>query len=306
LNKIFDLNERFEVGPSDRVLALSSLSFDLSVYDIFGLLAAGGCIVVPPADSLSPPDPKVWLDLVHEHCITLWNSVPAFMELIVCVAENSNMRLPSSLRLIFLSGDWIPLSLPARIRAVSDCANLRIISMGGATEAAIWSNMYEIPVELDSSWASIPYGRPLRNQTMYVLDQDFEHCEPWVTGVIFIGGGGVAHGYHGDVKRTFAQFVVRPQTGERLFRTGDLGRIRPGGLIEMLGREDFQVKINGFRVELGEIESVLRSLPFVSQACAVVTSDSTLVAYIILIDGISLSNTKTYESQAGAHCSQFL
>jgi amino acid adenylation domain-containing protein len=281
LNTIFDLNERFGVGPSDRVLALSSLSFDLSVYDIFGLLAAGGCIVVPPAESLSPPDPKVWLDLVHQQSITLWNSVPAFMELIVCVAENSNLRLPSSLRLIFLSGDWIPLSLPARIRAISDCANLRIISMGGATEAAIWSNMYEIPVELDSSWASIPYGRPLRNQTMYVLDEHFEHCEPWVTGVIFIGGGGVAHGYHGDTKRTFAQFVTRPQTGERLFRTGDLGRIRPDGLIEMLGREDFQVKINGFRVELGEIEQLIFEYPGV-KACVCVVCSLQICAYVVL------------------------
>ena len=103
--------------------------------------------------------------------MTLWNTVPAFVELLVAHAEQAGARLPASLRLIFMSGDWIPRSLPGRIRALSDCAELRIVSMGGATEAAIWSNMYELRAdgELDAAWKSIPYGVPLRNQTMLVL-----------------------------------------------------------------------------------------------------------------------------------------
>jgi non-ribosomal peptide synthetase component F len=104
LNTIFDLNERFGVGPSDRVLALSSLSFDLSVYDIFGLLAAGGCIVIPPAESLSPPDPKVWLDLAHQHCITLWNYVPAFIQMPQLIHERLINNITNKTRIRFRSG----------------------------------------------------------------------------------------------------------------------------------------------------------------------------------------------------------
>jgi non-ribosomal peptide synthetase component F len=103
-----------------------------------------------------------------------------------------------------LSARWFRALSPGRIRAVSECAALRIISMGGATEAAIWSNMHELHPEgtpgavlsTDPNWTSIPYGRPLRNQTMLILDDNLHHCEPWVTGVIHIGGAGVALGYY--------------------------------------------------------------------------------------------------------------
>ena len=191
------------------MLALSSISFDLSVYDVFGLLGAGASLVVPPHDLISPPDPEIWLEIVSSHQITIWNTVPAFMELLIAHAEHSGRMLPACLRLIFLSGDWIARTLPGRIRAVSECAALRIISMGGATEAAIWSNMHELHPEgtpgavlsTDPNWTSIPYGRPLRNQTMLILDDNLHHCEPWVTGVIHIGGAGVALGYY-EVPRT--------------------------------------------------------------------------------------------------------
>ena len=169
MNTIQDLNERFQVGPQDRVLALSSLSFDLSVYDMFGMFDAGATMVIPPSSSMRPPNPETWLRLMFEHKITMWNTVPALMELLVCFAEHSKRRLPRSLRLVWMSGDFIALGLSKRIRDLSDNENLQIISMGGATEAAIWSNMYEIPKVLSPDWSSIPYGRPLRNQTMYVI-----------------------------------------------------------------------------------------------------------------------------------------
>ena len=107
-----------------------------------------------------------------------------------------------------------------------------------------------------------------------------EHCEHWVTGSIYIGGAGVALGYYGDAIRTAAQFVTHPLTKERLFRTGDLGRLRPDGNIEILGREDSQVKVNGFRVELGEIEHVLSEHPEVNSV-SVALIERRLVAYIV-------------------------
>jgi len=288
MNTIMDLNSLFEVSRDDRVLALSSLSFDLSVYDIFGLLSAGGTIVIPPCRALSPPDPSIWRDIIQSQGITLWNTVPAFMELLVSQLESTDSRLPASLRLIYLSGDWIPITLPRRIKALSDNADLRIISMGGATEASIWSNMHEIDFNgsingsgIPEGWSSIPYGRPMRNQRMYVLNDRMEHCDVWVTGSLYIGGVGVAHGYYKNHDRTAYHFVRHPRTDEILFRTGDLGRVRPEGLIEILGREDSQVKVNGFRIELGEIEKVLTEYDDVLSA-ALAVHNNALCAYLVL------------------------
>ena len=299
MNTIMDLNDRFEVDSSDRVLGLSSLSFDLSVYDIFGLLTVGGTVVIPPADVVSPPDPGEWLKIVEAEGITIWNTVPAFMELLVTHAECSDLKIPASLRLIYMSGDWIPVSLPGRIRAVSLCDDIRIISMGGATEAAIWSNMFELSKVgngIPDGWSSVPYGRPLGNQTMYVLNEELEHCEVWVTGVVFIGGAGVASGYYKNPERTNFQFITHPRTGEYLFRTGDLGRVRPCGNIEILGREDSQVKVNGFRIELGEIERVLMRDKRLTSAVLNVHKN-TLCAYVVLSDrGVGVDEDTLFSS----------
>jgi len=226
----------------------------------------------------------VWAQAMVQHKVTLWNSVPALMELLVSHLELEGQRLAPSLRLIFMSGDWVPLSLTSRIRALSDNPDLKVVSMGGATEAAIWSNIYELGppgAEIPTGWASVPYGRPMRNQNMYILDGHLDHCQPWVTGGIYIGGAGVADGYHNDHERTAQQFFTHPRTGEALFYTGDLGRVRPGGLLEILGRKDGQVKIGGFRIELGEIERVItKRRDLVSTATATVRN-KTLCAYIV-------------------------
>jgi amino acid adenylation domain-containing protein len=253
VNTILDVNRRFGVGPDDRVLALSSLSFDLSVYDIFGLLAVGGAVVMPaPGTSRAP---WCWQELLAEHGVTVWDTVPALMEMLVTHVGGRGDTLPASLRLVMMSGDWIPVSLPDRIRALAP-GGIEIIGMGGATEASIWSNAYRIG-EVDPAWPSIPYGKPLGNQRFEVLDGSLRRRPDWVPGELHIGGAGVAMGYWRDEERTRRSFIRHPRTGERLYRTGDLGRYLPDGNLEFLGREDFQVKIQGFRVELGEIESAL-------------------------------------------------
>ena len=243
LNTLADINDRFRVGPGDRVLALSSLSFDLSVYDVFGILAAGGAVVFPDPDR--ERDPAHWAALVRDHRVTVWNTVPALMEMLVAHLGDGAPPLP--FRLVMLSGDWIPVSLPDRIRRVAP-PGAQISSLGGATEASIWSILYPIG-SVDPAWKSIPYGKSLRNQEVKVRDAQLAECPVGETGRIYIGGVGVALGYYRDPQRTAERFVVHPETGERLYWTGDLGRLLPDGNIEFLGREDLQVKIDGYRVE---------------------------------------------------------
>ncbi|HEY5741205.1 MAG TPA: amino acid adenylation domain-containing protein, partial [Terrimicrobiaceae bacterium] len=280
VNTILDINSRFHVGPDDRVLALSSLSFDLSVYDIFGTLAAGAAIVIPEADGTR--DPAHWADLINGHGVTVWNSVPSLMELLVEYVRHHPERRPKSLRLALLSGDWIPVALPDAIRSASEAAQL--VSLGGATEASIWSILYPID-HVDPHWTSIPYGRPMRNQTFHVLDAHLLPCPIWVPGELFIGGAGLAKGYWRDQERSQASFFVHPRTGERLYRTGDMGRYLPAGNIEFLGRKDTQVKLQGYRAELGEIEATLSRHPGVSAVAVAVKGQrhgsKHLVAYVV-------------------------
>jgi len=174
-------------------------------------------------------------------------------------------KLP--LRLVMLSGDFIPVALPDRIRALSDMP--QVISLGGPTETTVWDICYPIG-EIDRDWTSIPYGRPMTNSRYYVLKDNLELCPTWVTGELCIAGAGLARGYWGDTKKTQERFITHSQTGERLYRSGDLGRFLPDGNIEILGRNDFQVKIRGHRIELGEIESVLKQHPQVKAAVSIV------------------------------------
>jgi amino acid adenylation domain-containing protein len=280
LNTVIDINERFKVGPHDRILALSSLSFDLSVYDVFGALAAGATIVMPhPTSAREPAD---WVSLLMREQVTIWNSVPALLEMLTDHVGETSMLHGSPLRMALLSGDWIPLKLADRTRAL--IPDIEVVSLGGATEASIWSIFHRIG-NVERDWSSIPYGRPLLNQQMRVLNDAMEPCPVWVPGQLYIGGVGLARGYWRDDVRTQAQFVHDPRTGERLYRTGDIGRFLPDGTIEFMGREDDQVKVQGYRIELGEIESTLERHPKVKSAAVVAVGDRAapkhLAAYVV-------------------------
>ncbi|MEM7582349.1 MAG: amino acid adenylation domain-containing protein [Acidobacteriota bacterium] len=277
MNTIVDINRRFRIEAGDRVLGLSSLSFDLSVYDVFGILAAGGTLVLP--GSTAARDPGHWLDLIRRHRVTVWNSVPALMEMLV---EHEVAEGLGDLRLVMLSGDWIPVTLPERVQEVT--GGTELVSLGGATEASIWSILYPID-RVDPTWHSIPYGRPMDNQRFHVLNERWAPCPTWVPGQLYIGGLGLADGYWRDEERTSASFIRHPETGERLYRTGDLGRYQPDGNIEFLGREDNQVKVRGYRIELGEIEAVLERHPRVRAAAVAAAGEARakkrLIAYVV-------------------------
>ncbi|MFC6085296.1 amino acid adenylation domain-containing protein [Sphaerisporangium aureirubrum] len=277
MNNIADLNDRFAVGPGDAVLALSSPSFDMSVYEFLGVTAAGGTVVVP--DPARAGDPAHWAELIAAMGVTVWNSAPALLGLLADHLEQAGGPALPGVRLALLGGDWVPVTLPDRIRRFMP--DLRLVVMGGATEASIHSTIYEVGT-VDPGWTSIPYGRPMANQRVYILDDALQPVPPEVAGELYLAGIGLARGYLDRPEQTAERFFdwsCGEVTGERVYRTGDLARFRPDGLIELLGRADFQLKINGLRVEPGEIEAVLRSHPAVREA-AVVARDGRLVAYV--------------------------
>ena len=260
-NTIADINLRFQVQEDDVGILLAQLNFDLSVYDIFGILGTGGRLVIPQADMDKNPIHLTQLMLAHRP--TIWNSVPAFLSLLLDYQLRFSPKGFTSIRMVFLSGDWIPLDLPKKLQQLN--GHCQMVAMGGATEASIWSN-YHLFIELEGHWASIPYGRPLANQRFYVLDENLQDCPDWVPGELYIGGAGVAAGYFKDPRRTANSFLPHPRLPDRIYRTGDWGRYVGEGVIEFLGRQDSQVKIQGYRVELNDVKLNLLQHPWVDDA----------------------------------------
>ncbi|GHH21536.1 amino acid adenylation domain-containing protein [Streptomyces rubradiris] len=293
VNTVRDVNEQMSLTADDRVLGLSALTFDLSVYDIFGPLSVGGAVVLPaPEDSR---EPARWLELMNESGVTVWNSVPALMAML-CEYLTSATDLASPardglppLRTVLMSGDWIPVTLPTEIWRFFPQAELW--SLGGATEASIWSIWHRI-TPADASLPSIPYGTSMRNQRVFVADRLLRPRPPWVSGEICIAGAGLARGYLGDEERTDRSFVTSPVTGERIYRTGDWGRLLPSGEVEFLGREDMQVKVGGYRIELGDVEAALMRCDGVAAAVVTAPGDRgrvKLVAHVVLDAGSELT-----------------
>lgn len=282
-NTILDINTKFSVTDSDRVLAVSALDFDLSVYDIFGLLSAGGGIVL--LDEKEEREALIWNELIYDLNITVWNSVPALLDMLLIA--NSNNKLLSSLRLVLVSGDWIGLDIyPRLLEKTGEC---RFIALGGATEASIWSNYYEVN-HIDSTWTSIPYGKPLSNQSFRVVDKLGRDCPDMVSGELLIGGMGVARGYIGNKELTSKSFIEIEN--KRWYRTGDFGRYRYDGIIEFMGRADQQVKLRGFRIELGEIEEVLKKYKGVNKAVALIASSNGLKHLAAAIEPETVSRSE--------------
>lgn len=273
VNTLDDICTRYGIGPDDRILSIASTDFDLSVFDIFGVLGTGGsAVLIGERDSR---DPQRWLQLIRRHRVTLWNSVPTMLDMLLTVAEGD---LGPSLRLVLVSGDWVGLDLPGRLTA---CSKAHMVALGGATEASIWSNAFDV-ADVDPEWVSIPYGFPLRNQRYRVVDETGADRPDWAVGELWIGGDGVARGYRGEPELTADRFVERD--GRRWYRTGDLGRYWPDGTLEFLGRADRQVKIHGHRIELGEIEAALDCHPKVRRSVCMSIgerADAQLVAFVV-------------------------
>lgn len=210
------------------------------------------------------------------------------IENIISKKINKTKNGKFSLRIIMMSGDWIPVNLPARIHKIFISA--KMYSLGGATEAAIWSIYYPI----DPYFAynkSIPYGTPLANQQFYILNPLGQLCAPGVEGEICIGGRGLANEYIADSTKTTTSFIMHPDLG-RIYKTGDMGVLNiEGNYIELRGRTDTQVKINGFRIELEEIENVMIRSGLVNRALVIPTREghsTQLTGYVVSNDRYNL------------------
>lgn len=276
VNTILDINLKYDVNEKDSILALSSLHFDLSVYDIFGILSEGGKVIIPNSSQVK--DPEHWVQLMNKEKVTIWNSVPAFINMLLEYEKSHRYLNNYDLRLILLSGDWIPKELPEKL--YSKFKKSVVVGLGGATEASIWSNYFNIPRGGVKNLTSIPYGKPLSNQKFYIFDRFMQETPNLVPGMLYISGEGLAKGYINDIKKTKEKFIFNLDKNERVYYTGDMGRYLLDGNIEFLGREDTQIKIKGHRVELGEIESVLKSFSNIKEAIGIVSKDEKIIVFV--------------------------
>jgi amino acid adenylation domain-containing protein len=293
VNTIQVTNDRYDVGPNDRALALTSIHHDLSIFDVFGMLAAGGAVVVP--DERLRRDPSHWLSLIKRHRVSVWNSVPATLAMMMEYNRGIAESLPSSLRLLFLGGDWIPVTMPDAIR--SESPHAEIVSIGGPTEGSLWSTVFDIET-VDPKWKSIPYGTAIPGTSCIIVNDQLEDVAAGEIGELCLSGVCLARGYLNDQAKTDAAFLRHPRNGERIYRTGDLGRLMEDGNIELIGRADFQINIDGYRIELQEIEAVLVKHDAISAAVVTAPRDEmnrpSLTAHLVCVSPLETETLKVY------------
>ncbi|HDJ2900557.1 TPA: amino acid adenylation domain-containing protein [Staphylococcus aureus] len=279
MNTILDINDKLKITTDDRAIMLSQMTFDLSVYDIFGMFQAGGSVFI--VDEVDRINPEVVSHYVKKYSITLWNSVPSLFKLFIQYLEK-NPQKDLSINKILLSGDWIPKGLYNCAKETIN-SNIQFYGLGGATEASIWSNIFDMSIlkEVD---VSVPYGKPLANQRMYILNEQLDLCPIGVIGSLFIAGEGLAVCYWNDEKKTRQSFFYHPELQQRLYSTGDLAMYRKDGQIIFKGREDGQIKLNGYRIELGEIEQNLKKISYIQDA--VVLMDKRLIVAFVASENI--------------------
>ena len=258
---------------TDRMISLTNLCHDMSIYDIFGILAEGAAVVLPDKDKTKDPDN--WLKIIRDHKVTLWNSVPAITEMMLTAADYSGDADITSLRVILMGGEKLKKSIPTRLRKLNP--EIEIYNVGGPTEATIWS-IYHKYQEEDQKRDRIPQGRGVDNVKYFVMNDDLQLCPCDVQGLMYTEGINVSRGYLKEEEKTKQVFITNPYTGNLMYNTGDLGKYLPNGEIDILGRNDDQIKINGKRIELGEIETCCLRVDKVSSAVAVYSEEAGMIA----------------------------
>ncbi|AKJ29873.1 malonyl CoA-acyl carrier protein transacylase [Caldimonas brevitalea] len=262
------------LAARDRLLAVTTLSFDIAVLELLLPLTVGARVVIAQRDDAM--DGEVLARLIAEHGITVMQATPTTWHMLL----DAGWTPPTGFRTL-CGGEPLPPSLAARLLA----QKVALWNLYGPTETTVWSTLSRIT----DPQQRITVGRPIDNTQVWILDEHMAPCAVGAEGEICIGGAGVASGYFKRPELSAERFVADPfnphDPDARLYRTGDLGRWREDGTIEHLGRLDFQVKIRGYRIELGEIEARLAALPGVARSVVVAREDSPgdvrLVAYFV-------------------------
>lgn len=261
VNCLLESQRRFSLTDNDRCIAVTNYCHDMALFDLYGMIACGGSVVYPDGDK--GKEPAHWAALMERYQVTFWNSVPAFMEMLVAEERNLTQAL-TNLRTVVMGGDFLPVSLVKQLKGEKPA--LHIHSVGGPTETTIWNISHEITAD-DLGLDVIPYGKPFPNTTYFICNAAGQPAPMGVIGEMCVAGVGVSAGYLGMPEKTEQAF---PQWNHRrVYRTGDFGYFRANGDLMILGRRDGQVKINGKRIELPGIEAVLRAQPETNQVVVV-------------------------------------
>lgn len=267
---------RYYQEPVTVFLLLSPFSVDSSVAGIFWALTQGGTLVVPP--SQCAVDMSELCRLVSLHRVSHLLGIPSLYSAILQEAQEGEL---ASLRTVVVAGEPCPARLVEDHRR--QLPETSLFNEYGPTEGTVWSTVYRCGPQ--EPGALVPIGRPIANTEIYLLDRHLEPVPVGVPGELHIGGDGVVNGYLNRPEATAASFISTALTGRRLYKTGDIARYRADGNLELLGRADQQVKVRGFRVELGELEAVLLQHPGIREAAVTVREAGEgqhLVAYVTL------------------------
>jgi amino acid adenylation domain-containing protein len=280
VNRLDWMQRQYRLGAHDAVLHKTPISFDVSVWELFWPLVAGARLVL--AKPGGHRDAAYLRDTIARHGVTTAHFVPSML---AALLAEEGLEGCASLRTIICSGEELPLATARR--CVEALPGAALHNLYGPTEAAIDVSWWPCEPAALQRVSRVPIGRPIQNIRLYVLDELMAPVPVGVPGELYIGGVGVARGYHRRPALTAERFVPDPYggAGGRLYRTGDAVRWRPDGTLEFLGRLDGQVKLRGQRIELGEIEAALRDLPGVREAVVLVREDTPgdrrLVGYLV-------------------------
>lgn len=290
VNLILSMADVPGVTREDRVLSITTLNFDISVVETLVPLAVGATVVVAPREYLT--DGHALLGLIEAQQVSIMQATPATWYLLLNACWNGTQSLKKSL----IGGEPLPQNLAVDVAARCD----EVWNMYGPTETTVWSTVWRVA---NPEGRGISIGRPIANTQIYVLDPERRVCPIGVEGDLFIGGDGVAIGYVNRPELTAEKFIPDPfgsaADGARIYNTGDRARWLNDGTLVHLGRSDGQVKVRGYRIEVGEIESVLVRNPDVERAIVVVkeiaADDKRLVAYVLARgDGATASSLREY------------
>ena len=284
-NLLHSMSSEPGFSSEDRLLAVTTLSFDIAGLELFLPLIKGGTIVL--ANQEQAQDPEWLIQAIEEKAITVMQATPVTWRRMI----DSDWQGSNKLRAL-CGGEALNRDLAARLaHRVKSLWN-----MYGPTETTIWSSCCEIK---SSEKGSVSIGQPIANTKLHVLDEERREVPIGVIGELYIGGMGLAMGYLNREELTKERFVERVLefgSKERIYKTGDLVRRLSNGTLEYHGRNDFQVKVRGLRIELGEIESALMELPQIDQAVVTVREeneeDSRLVGYLVCLDNKELDSGK--------------